>query len=285
MSPALGRGDLVVDAPVTTTTTYQVGDIITFHPTPGYTTTHRIVAVDAAGISTRGDANATADLGQITARHDRGTRRRGGAVRRISRRVLPTTGGDRGARAGDRRALPRLGVRARPEAGRVEQVLRPAAARARLGRRRAGVTRKSLAGLVAVLAAVASTTSLLAFSVAGTGAYFTDSHAGSISGSVLAAPTPPTPDGMPRDDLQPGHRRHAGRRHVRRATAARSSSGWAATTRSTAATARTASSAAMATTSWSAATARTCCSGKRATTHSAGAVTTTARGGQRQGPS
>jgi signal peptidase I len=65
MAPAMGQGDLVVDAPTTPTTTYQVGDIITFHPTPGYTTTHRVVAVDAAGISTRGDANSTDDVGQI----------------------------------------------------------------------------------------------------------------------------------------------------------------------------------------------------------------------------
>jgi signal peptidase len=65
MSPALRQGDLVVDAPTTATTSYRVGDIITFHPTPGYTVTHRIVAVDAAGISTKGDANQTDDLGQI----------------------------------------------------------------------------------------------------------------------------------------------------------------------------------------------------------------------------
>lgn len=65
MSPAFGQGDLVIDVPTTTSTTYQVGDIITFHPTPGYTTTHRIVAVDAAGITTKGDANPSSDLGQI----------------------------------------------------------------------------------------------------------------------------------------------------------------------------------------------------------------------------
>jgi signal peptidase I len=65
MTPALSRGDLLVDLPTTATTTYRVGDVITFHPTPGYTTTHRIVAIDAAGISTKGDANPSADLGQI----------------------------------------------------------------------------------------------------------------------------------------------------------------------------------------------------------------------------
>jgi signal peptidase I len=65
MSPAMHQGDLVVDAPTTATATYWVGEIITFHPTPGYITTHRIVAIDAAGISTKGDANSTADLGKI----------------------------------------------------------------------------------------------------------------------------------------------------------------------------------------------------------------------------
>ena len=65
MSPAFGQGDLVIDVPTTTSTTYQVGDIITFHPTPGYTTTHRIVAVDAAGITTKGDANPSSDVGFI----------------------------------------------------------------------------------------------------------------------------------------------------------------------------------------------------------------------------
>lgn len=65
MSPAIHSGDLVIDAPTTVATTYQVGDVITFHPTPGFTTTHRVVAVDTAGITTKGDANSTADLGQI----------------------------------------------------------------------------------------------------------------------------------------------------------------------------------------------------------------------------
>jgi signal peptidase len=65
MSPAVHDGDLVVDAPTTATTTYRVGDIITFHPTPGYTTTHRIVAISADGITTKGDANPSDDLGFI----------------------------------------------------------------------------------------------------------------------------------------------------------------------------------------------------------------------------
>jgi signal peptidase I len=65
MSPALGQGDLVIDSPTTPATEFRVGEVITFHPTPGYTTTHRIVAIDAVGITTKGDANASADLGQI----------------------------------------------------------------------------------------------------------------------------------------------------------------------------------------------------------------------------
>lgn len=65
MAPAFGQGDLVIDVPTTTSTTFQVGDVITFHPTPGYTTTHRIVALDDAGITTKGDANRSSDLGQI----------------------------------------------------------------------------------------------------------------------------------------------------------------------------------------------------------------------------
>jgi signal peptidase I len=65
MSPYLRQGDLVIDVATATTTTFRVGDVITFHPTPGYTTTHRIVGIDAAGITTKGDANPTADVGQI----------------------------------------------------------------------------------------------------------------------------------------------------------------------------------------------------------------------------
>lgn len=65
MSPAVHDGDLVVDAPTTATTTYRVGEIITFHPTPGYTTTHRIVAIGPDGITTKGDANRSDDVGFI----------------------------------------------------------------------------------------------------------------------------------------------------------------------------------------------------------------------------
>ena len=65
MSPAVRAGDLVIDLPTTPTSTYRIGDIVTFHPTPGTTTTHRIAALEAAGIVTRGDANPSSDVGYI----------------------------------------------------------------------------------------------------------------------------------------------------------------------------------------------------------------------------
>ena len=65
MSPTFNTGALVVDLPVTPTTVYEVGDVVTFHPTPGYTATHRIVAIDTDGITTKGDANASSDVGYI----------------------------------------------------------------------------------------------------------------------------------------------------------------------------------------------------------------------------
>ncbi len=65
MSPAFHTGDLVIDTPTTAATTYRVGDVITFHPTPAYTTTHRILSIDATGMSTKGDANLSSDLGQV----------------------------------------------------------------------------------------------------------------------------------------------------------------------------------------------------------------------------
>lgn len=63
MSPTFNTGALVVDEPVRATTVLAVGDVITFHPTPGYTATHRIVAIGNDGITTRGDANPSSDLG------------------------------------------------------------------------------------------------------------------------------------------------------------------------------------------------------------------------------
>lgn len=65
MAPAFGQGDLVVDVPTTPDTTFRVGDVVTFHPTPGYTATHRIVAIDTDGITTKGDANPSNDVGFI----------------------------------------------------------------------------------------------------------------------------------------------------------------------------------------------------------------------------
>lgn len=65
MSPAMHQGDLLIDLPTTPTSTYRVGDIVTFQPTPGYIVTHRIVEIGAGGISTKGDANTAADLGRI----------------------------------------------------------------------------------------------------------------------------------------------------------------------------------------------------------------------------
>ena len=67
MSPAMHQGDLLIDLPTTATSTYRVGDIVTFKPTPDFIVTHRIVAIGADGISTKGDANTAADLGQIPA--------------------------------------------------------------------------------------------------------------------------------------------------------------------------------------------------------------------------
>lgn len=65
MSPTFNTGALVVDLPVTATTLLRVGDAITFHPTPGYTVTHRITAIGKDGISTRGDANPSNDVGYL----------------------------------------------------------------------------------------------------------------------------------------------------------------------------------------------------------------------------
>ena len=65
MAPTFNTGALVVDLPVTRTTVFQVGDVVTFHPTPGYTATHRIAAIGPDGITTKGDANPSSDLGFV----------------------------------------------------------------------------------------------------------------------------------------------------------------------------------------------------------------------------
>ena len=65
MTPAFRSGDLVIDSPTTSTTRFAIGDVITFHPTAPVTTTHRVAFIDSDGITTKGDANATTDAGQI----------------------------------------------------------------------------------------------------------------------------------------------------------------------------------------------------------------------------
>lgn len=65
MSPTFDTGALVVDLPITPATTLHVGDVVTFHPTPGYTATHRITAIGPDGITTKGDANTSSDVGYI----------------------------------------------------------------------------------------------------------------------------------------------------------------------------------------------------------------------------
>src|SRR5574340_1425234 len=65
MTPTLRPGDLVVDEPAAPDAPLRVGDIITFHPQPETTETHRVHAIVAAGIVTKGDANRTPDVGQI----------------------------------------------------------------------------------------------------------------------------------------------------------------------------------------------------------------------------
>jgi signal peptidase len=65
MTPTFDTGSLVVDLPVTPSTVFHVGDVVTFHPTPGFTVTHRIAATGPDGIHTKGDANPSRDVGSI----------------------------------------------------------------------------------------------------------------------------------------------------------------------------------------------------------------------------
>jgi signal peptidase len=65
MAPSIATGSLVVDLPTTPATPFEVGDVVTFHPTPGYTATHRIAAIGPDGIVTKGDANPGRDVGTI----------------------------------------------------------------------------------------------------------------------------------------------------------------------------------------------------------------------------
>jgi signal peptidase len=66
MAPAFRTGALLIVVPLADADELQAGDVITFHPTPGYTATHRIVAVSPEGITTKGDANPSTDLGRVT---------------------------------------------------------------------------------------------------------------------------------------------------------------------------------------------------------------------------
>jgi signal peptidase len=59
MSPHYPPGDAVIVRPVSSV---RVGEVITFQPKPGFTVTHRVQAVTAEGIVTKGDANRTPDL-------------------------------------------------------------------------------------------------------------------------------------------------------------------------------------------------------------------------------
>lgn len=65
MSPTLRPGDLIVDRPAGHG--YRVGDIITFRKSASSreVVTHRIAAITPQGITTKGDANKTADASTL----------------------------------------------------------------------------------------------------------------------------------------------------------------------------------------------------------------------------
>lgn len=63
MTPHIPSGDLVIDRPVHSV---KVGQVITFAKAPGQYTTHRVAALTASGIKTKGDANPTDDYGYAT---------------------------------------------------------------------------------------------------------------------------------------------------------------------------------------------------------------------------
>jgi len=78
MTPSVRPGDAVLVRP---TTSVRVGDVITFHPGPNSTTTHRVFSITAEGVQTKGDANRTPDfwhlrpaqiVGQVVAHIPRG---------------------------------------------------------------------------------------------------------------------------------------------------------------------------------------------------------------------
>lgn len=69
MEPALSAGDLVV---IHRAQQYETGEIITFAQRDGVLVTHRIVAQEAEGYRTQGDANNTPDEELVTLRQIKG---------------------------------------------------------------------------------------------------------------------------------------------------------------------------------------------------------------------
>ncbi len=63
MAPSIRPGDVVVDVPAKNV---RPGEVITFARAAGSYTTHRVVAVTARGIQTKGDANPSPDYGYVT---------------------------------------------------------------------------------------------------------------------------------------------------------------------------------------------------------------------------
>jgi signal peptidase len=63
MTPNIPSGDLVIDRPAGPV---HVGEVITFARAPGQYVTHRVHAITADGIQTKGDANPTPDFGYVT---------------------------------------------------------------------------------------------------------------------------------------------------------------------------------------------------------------------------
>ena len=63
MEPAVKTGSLVVVLP---SSSYNIGDIVTYKTGPKDTTTHRLVAADAGQYKTAGDANNAPDTGIVT---------------------------------------------------------------------------------------------------------------------------------------------------------------------------------------------------------------------------
>lgn len=71
MSPGMPPGDAVLVRPAAQV---HPGQVITFHPAPGATVTHRVASVNDEGIQTKGDANRTPDVWRIPQSDVVGTR-------------------------------------------------------------------------------------------------------------------------------------------------------------------------------------------------------------------